>query len=141
MQEWGPQETVQKRDGDLGRRQYLKPRSGRDSRAGETALQSCLGTGWGKTWQRWPSGSLAAACSAEQRAEGVHLRSTASSTEICRLFSHRLSFSPRSPSCISLAANLDQWFSSWGNLAFGGHLAASENSRDHHRGSGVLLTS
>lgn len=25
MQEWGPQETIQKRDGDLGREQYLKP--------------------------------------------------------------------------------------------------------------------
>ena len=120
MQEWGPQETVQNRDGDLSRRQYLKPRSGRDSRAGETALQSCLGTGWGKTCQRWPSGSLVAACSAEQRAEGVHLRSTASSTEIRRLFSHRLSFSPRSPSCISLVANLDQWFSSWGNFGIWG---------------------
>lgn len=35
MQEWGPQDTVQKRDGDLGRGQYLKPRSGRDSRAGD----------------------------------------------------------------------------------------------------------
>lgn len=39
MQEWGPQETIQKRDGDLGREQYLKPKSGRDSRAGETAAE------------------------------------------------------------------------------------------------------
>lgn len=44
------------------------------------------------------------------------------------LFPHRLSFSPLSPSCTSLVANLDQRFSSWVILAFGGHLAASENS-------------